>query len=207
MASSPSTSIRRLSQAELARELGVSRQAIGKHVAAGTIPMDAAGKIDVDLARRALADRVRPSGKTAAAVQGVAPAAAPASAAPAPAAAAPASDDLAPTSYHVARTLRESEEARMAKLKRLELESKLIEKEPATQAVFTAFRTLRDGAMPLGRRLSAKLATMTDPLEIQLLIDEAMREVLRNFHDRTLASLSTRMGNATPPVQAPDAAA
>ncbi len=196
MASAQSTSIRRVRPAELARELGVSRQAIHGLVERGLLTKDAEGLIDIELARVAIEKRVRPSGKTAAAVSGPAMPPAPPPNLPAPVP--PPSDQevnpAAATSYHVARTLRESEEAKMARLKRQQLEGSLIEREPAVQAVWTAFRTLRDSAMPLGRRVAPKVATMTNVREITLLIDEAMREVLQSFSERTLASLASRMG-------------
>lgn len=201
MASAASTSIRRAKPAELARELGVSRQAVHDLIDRGILQKGEDGTIDVEMAKIAIANRVRPSGKTAAAVLGPAPA--PASLpAPVPAPAEHQIDPAAATSFHVARTLRETEEARMAKLKRQQLEGSLIERDPAVTAVFTAFRTLRDSAMPLGRRVAARVATMTDSREIQLLIDEEVRTVLRTFADRTLASLATTLTGA--PVQVPE---
>jgi hypothetical protein len=198
MASAASTSIRRAKPAELARELGVSRQAVHDLIERGILQKGEDGTIDVEMAKVAIANRVRPSGKTAAAVLGPAP---PPMGMPAPVPP-PAEhqvDPAAATSFHVARTLRESEEARMAKLKRQQLEGSLIELEPAKTAVFTAFRTLRDSAMPLGRRVAPRLASMTDSRAIQLLIDEEMRSVLKTFAERTLASLAnTLTGQPTP---------
>ena len=195
MASAASTSIRRVKPAELARELGVSRQAIGDLVSRGIISKDAEGLIDHELAKVALANRVRPSGKTAQALSapppppiGPAPVAPPVDSQP---------DAASSTSFHVARTLRESEEARIAKIKRQQLEGTLTEADPAAKAVFDAFRGLRDSMMPLGRRVSAQVANMTDPREIQLLIDEGQRECLRTFHDRTLAALAARISPTT----------
>lgn len=205
MASSPSTSIRRVRQAELARELGVSRQAIGDLVKRGIISADADGLIDVELAKVAIAQRVRPSGKTS---EAIAPAPPPLGL-PAPVAP-PAEKEVDPahaTSFHVARTLREAEEAKMARMKRQQMEGSLIEKDPAITAVFTAFRLLRDTAMPLGRRVAAKVATMSDPREIQLLIDAEVRQVFATFSERTLANLTTAMTGAAVPVPADNPAA
>jgi biotin operon repressor len=192
MASAASTSIRRVKPAELARELGVSRQAVHDLIERGILQKGEDGTIDVDMAKVAIANRVRPGGKTAAAVLGPAPPPV-GLPAPVPPPAEHQVDPAAATSFHVARTLRESEEARMAKIKRLQLEGSLIEREPAVTAVFTAFRTLRDSAMPLGRRVAPRVAAMTDTREIQLLIDEEVRNVLRTFADRTLASLTTTL--------------
>lgn len=201
MASAASTSIRRVKPAELARELGVSRQAIQDLIGRGILSKDGDGLIDAEMAKIALANRVRPSGKTAAAI--LAPAPPPVGLpAPVPPPAEHQVDAANATSFHVARTLRESEEARMAKIKRLQLEASLIEKDAAVQAVFTAFRTLRDSAMPLGRRVAAKVATMTDAREIQLLIDEQVREVLRTFSERTLATLAGQLAGTPTPTPA-----
>lgn len=191
MASSRSTVLRRrVTEAELARELGVSRQAVNKHVKAGNIEKGQDGKIDFDLACMALADRVRPSGKTVEAITTPAPAPAPLILAPQPAQATtePAdTDPEAATSYHVARTLRETEMAKLAKLDRLEKENKLTDAADAARAVWTAFRTLRDTVMPLGRRVASKAAHMTDPREIQLMVDAEVRTVLMSFRDKLLA--------------------
>jgi len=200
MASGQSTSIRRVRQAELARELGVSRQAIGDLVARGIISTDAEGLIDVELAKIALQQRVRPSGKTA---QAMTPAPAPL---PLPAPVAPPAekevDPAHATSYHVARTLREAEEAKMAKIRRQQLEGSLIERDPAVMATFTAFRQLRDTAMPIGRRVSATVATMTDAREIDLLITEELRKVFASFAERTLADLAKSLAGAAVPMPA-----
>lgn len=192
MASSRSTVLRRrVTEAELARELGVSRQAVNKHVKAGTIEKGQDGKLDFDLARMALAERVRPSGKTVEAITAPAPSPAPFMPPPQPAQATSTEtaepDPEAATSYHVARTLRETEMARLAKLERLEKEGKLTDAADAARAVWTAFRTLRDTAMPLGRRVASKAAHMTDPREIQLMVDAEVRAMLLSFRDKLLA--------------------
>lgn len=196
-------SIRRIKPAELARELGVSRQAIQDLIGRNIISKDAEGLIDADMAKVAIANRVRPSGKAAAAV--LAPAPPPAGIQPP--VAPPAEqhiDPAAATSFHVARTLREAEEATMARMKRMQMEAKLIESEPAVQATYTAFRTLRDTAMPMGRRVAAKVAAMTDPREIQLLIEAELREVFQRFAEHTLQTLAGKL--ATNPAAMADTA-
>ena len=52
MASAASTSIRRVKPAELARELGVSRQAVHDLIARNILSKDADGKIDAEMAKR-----------------------------------------------------------------------------------------------------------------------------------------------------------
>jgi predicted DNA-binding transcriptional regulator AlpA len=67
MESAPSTA-HRVKPAELARMLGVSRQAIHDLIKRKVISRDGDGLIAAEMARIAIANRVRPSGKTAAAI-------------------------------------------------------------------------------------------------------------------------------------------
>lgn len=197
MASGPSTSIRRVRPAELARELGVSRQAIHDLIERKIIAKDDEGLIDAELAKVALQQRVRPSGKTAAALAAP-PAPPPNLPAPVPPPPDGEANPAAATSYHVARTLREAEEAKMARMRRMKEEGSLIERDPAVAAVFTAFRQLRDSMMQVGRTVAAQVATMTDRREIQLLIDEAQRQCLNEFRDKTLAAAAAAVNGGTP---------
>lgn len=104
----------RVTQAELARRLGVSRQAINALQNQGRIPRSPDGRIDEDEARRAIAMSVHPASKTASAVHGTLmnPASPPIGAE----AVASVSKDPE-MSYHVAKTLREVAEAQIAALK------------------------------------------------------------------------------------------
>ena len=108
----------RHSQSEIARLLGVSRQAVNQHVKSGRLSVDESGKIDIDDARL-LTETMPPSAKTAAAFN----------------AQKKSSDQTGGEekksespqfSYHVVKTMREAEEARIAKLKREEMEGQLI---------------------------------------------------------------------------------
>lgn len=104
----------RVTQAELARRLGVSRQAINALQNQGRIPRSPDGRIDEDEARHAIAMSVHPASKTASAVQGTLPDAA----SPSIGAKAGATVSKDPEmSYHVAKTLREVAEAQIAALK------------------------------------------------------------------------------------------
>jgi hypothetical protein len=89
------------------------------------------------------------------------------------------------TSFHVARTLRESEEARMAKLKRMSIEKSLVDREEAVRTAFTCSRMLRDDQQTIGRRAGAKLAAMfgIDPHEATLIINEEIRQ---SWHRHTM---------------------
>ena len=94
----------RVRQAELARRLEVSRQAIGDLVSRGVLTIGSDGLVDVDAARAAIAANVHPAAKTAAAAR---PDDAPTTDAPKP----------ATIDYHAAKTLREYTEAQRAALK------------------------------------------------------------------------------------------
>jgi hypothetical protein len=173
----------------LARELGVDPKAIYTHEKRGVISRSKDGLFEAGAARYAIANGVRASGKTAQAI--VAAASQPA---PAPPAVAPSM-----LTYQTARAEREAEEALTARLKRQQLERKLIDRDGTIAAVFTAFRTLRDAAMPIGRRVAARAATMTDARDIQQLIDDEMRMVFRSFSEKTLAAVATKLaGQPTP---------
>ncbi|MFM2053605.1 MAG: hypothetical protein RL456_1642 [Pseudomonadota bacterium] len=193
MESAPST-VHRVKPVELARMLGVSRQGIHDLVKRNVISTDADGLIDVEMARIAITSRVHPKGKTAAAITNPPPP--PGIPAPVPQPADPHADAASATSFHVARTLRESEEARMAKMKRMQLEGSLIDKGPAVTATFTAFRQLRDSLVPIGRRLASRVTSMT-PREAQLAYEEELRQALQLWADRTLASLTGTLNQPT----------
>ncbi len=182
---STSTSSRRVSQAELARELGVSRQAVNDLVARGVLVLGTDRKLDLEEARGIVQERVRPSGKTAVAVAASAPAGAPADAKPDNAAA-----------YYVAKASREASEAGIAELKLRQMQRELIEREPAVQASFTAFRQLRNALTFLPRKLSGQLVGKTQPREIQQIIETEIKQALDDFQRKTLASLALRLGSA-----------
>lgn len=188
MASAASIVAPKLSQAALARELDVSRQAVNDLVKRGILPIDKDGLIDVELARHAIANRVRPSGKTAAALNGASPAAAPADSE------ATANDSAPITSYHAAKTLREAAEAKMANLRLAEMERKLIDKDRASAGAFTAFRQLRDALGVLPRKVAPAAAVATDVREVEALIARAIREALDLFANRTLPEMLAAVG-------------
>lgn len=150
----------------------MSRQAIGKHVSAGTIPIDAAGKIDVDLARKALADRVRPSSKTAMALETSV------TIEPEPKTALAEKVDAEVTSYHVAKTLREVAEARMAQLKLAEQRGSLISVDAIRSALSGVISSTRDSLLQLPARLAPVLAAETDAAKVHDLIQAELHQAL-----------------------------
>lgn len=180
----PAKTIRRVKGAALGRELGVTPHAIYDFIRRGIISRDADGLIDVELAKVAIATRVRSFGKTAAAVVAGGAGDAPSGRM------APSQDTLR---YQRERAMREQEDRLMSRTKRLQLERRLIDRETTLKAVFTTFRTLRDQLMPVGRRLAARLATITDARDIQQAIDDEMRLVLQQFAEKTLTTAAGRI--------------
>lgn len=181
------TAARRIKAAELARELGVRPQAIYQLIKAGKVKRDADGLIDVAKAKAKIAQSVRAFGKTAAAVTAGAQ---PETVGLAGPATTTTKDVL---TYQSARASREQEEAQTARIKRMQLERRLIDRDGTITTVFTAFRTLRDQTMPLGRRVAARVATMTDARDIQDLIDAEMRLIFQQFAEKTLATAAGRI--------------
>lgn len=192
---------------EYARHRGCDEKAVRKAVAEGRISaMERDGKkaIDPEVAdiqwarntrarvRREPVDAARPAGQVAQAAQAL-PAAVSGTGGPA------GMDNL---SYSEAARLLKIEEARLKRLEREEQERKLTDAADAGRAVWTAFRTLRDTVMPTGRRVAAKVASMTDAREIQLLIDEALREALRTFAERTLQAVSDQVAGSAASIPA-----
>ena len=134
MASAALTAPRRVRKAQLARELGVSRQAISNLVKRGVLSEDKDGLVDVELARHAIASRVSPDSKTSQALS-VVPAPAGQPVAPQALAAGQPVEELAITSYHVAKTLNESAQAKMNHLKLREMQGELIRVDAVRTAV------------------------------------------------------------------------
>jgi phage terminase Nu1 subunit (DNA packaging protein) len=157
--------VRRIKQAALARELGVSRQAINDLQARGIIPRSEDGLIDVDLARHAIGSRVHPSGKTVEALN-------------APPSSPESRQDDEKMSYNLAKTLREVSEARMAQLKLRQMQGELVSMEKVRAASMRMSRMLRDSVLGVPSRIAQTLATETDSHKIEQSLQEALRRAL-----------------------------
>lgn len=181
----------RLTQAEIARALGVSRQAIHKLVQAGKLALGEDGRCDLDTARAAIASSVHPGSRTAQALQTQAPPPPPPPTVPdanaqhvtIPAAASQflgnADEHGMPTNYHVARTLREAEEARMARLKREEMEGQLIRVSAVETAWASSLAAAREHLLQVASRLAPLLAAEADPLKIDQMLHEELTQALQ----------------------------
>ena len=96
--------------------------------------------------------------------------------------------------YWTARAMRETSEAKMAGLKLAEMQRRLIPKDQATSAVYTAFRHLRDSLSALPRKAAPAMAIATDVREVEACLSDALRETLDLFASRTLPELLMRLG-------------
>jgi chemotaxis protein histidine kinase CheA len=160
--------------------LGVSRQAVGDLVKRGILPEGKDGKIDVDLAKVALADRVRPSGKTAQAlaVDPLPPASPPANA---PDPNGDKADDVQITSFHVARTLNEAAQAQMNQLKLRQMQGELIEVSAVRGQISAVLSSLREALMQIPARMSPVLAAESDASRVHDALSGEIHQALEQF--------------------------
>ena len=180
MASAALTAPRRVRKAQLARELGVSRQAISNLVKRGVLSEDKDGLVDVELARHAIASRVSPDSKTSQALS-VVPAPAGQPVAPQALAAGKPVEELAITNYHVAKTLNESAQAKMNHLKLREMQGELIRVDAVRTAVAGAMSMARESLMQIPTRLAAILAGESDASAIHRMLEAEIITALQEL--------------------------
>lgn len=174
------TKTQKLTESALARTLGVSRQAVNELVKRGILPKDKDGLIDFELAKLALMNKVRPSGKSTTTLQeSETP---PASTAPAAAAAPSELDDsLEITSYHVAKTLNEAAMAQINRLKLAEMRGELIRVTAVKATLATIFATTRDALLQIPARLAPTLAADVDPASVQNALHTEIHQALHHL--------------------------
>lgn len=170
MASNPLTNIQRLTESGLARQLGVSRQAVHELVKRGVLSKDKDGLIDFELAKHALMNRVRPSGKTTASLQEPAT--------PAATQTPETSTEPEITSYHVAKTLHEAAEAQIARLKLAEMQGDVIQVSAVRATWAARIASARDALLQIPSRLAPVLAAETDLAAVTLLLEDEIRQAL-----------------------------
>lgn len=197
MESAQSTEVERVKPAELARRLNVSRQAVSQLIQRGILAVDGDGKLAVESAKAAIANNVRPSGKTATALG----AEAGQRVEDRIAAGTPGGQD---TKYHVARTMREGASAQKAQHKLKTLQASLVDRAQANAAAMAAYEQLQAACAPLGAKVAPLLVTMTEPREIQLAIDAALRACFADFTFATGAVYGAE-DQAAPPPEAEEA--
>ncbi len=182
---------------DLASALGVSKSQVGRDVQAGMPTHDVAAArawrdANRDLSRTVEGRVDRPA--VPAADGGVAPDAGPGTVGAAPGGADDGDAEILPddtSDYRKART--EREQIRRDR-ERMELDrdrGKLIDAADAARLAFTSFRALRDQAFNLPARLAPQCAVLTDPLQIEQLLEAELTAVFGNFtEDRLLAEPS-----------------
>jgi hypothetical protein len=194
------TAAQKLTESGLARELGVSRQAVHDLVKRGILTKDASNLIDLDTAKKELMNKVRPSGKTAANLQpepastlAESPTATDPQQPPAPSEPTDYNDPEI-TSYHVAKTLREAAEAQIARHKLGLLQGSIIPRDHAERAMMLVGRQVRDALQSSRRRLSPYLASASNVAECE--------ELLRKDHQQLLDNLVTGLAAIVPTTEA-----
>ena len=185
MASNQSIKPRKLTESGLARELGgVSRQAVHELVKRGILSKDKDGLIDVEMAKIALLNRVRPSGKTTTSLTEAA-----ATEAATPTTPAEPDENAEITSYHIAKTLREAAEAQIARLKLAEMRGELIRVDAVKTALAHAYSATRDALLQIPARLAPLLAADAEPASVQNSLYSEIHQALQH-----LAGASERIG-------------
>ena len=192
----------KLTEAGMARELGVSRQAVHDLVKRAILQKDDKGMIDVETAKVALINSVRPSGKTANALQDFEPVIQPDNQQPLaqPLLTAPDQDPEI-TNYHIAKTLREAAEAQIARLKLDEMRGKFLVKTDFERHLFNAGRMLRDTLTNCARRIGAEVSGLTTAEECEAVIDREHRAALASFSQQLRITLKVETENN--PLNAP----
>jgi transcriptional regulator with XRE-family HTH domain len=154
-----------VTQSELARRLGVSRQYVYKLVKQGKIQR-VDGKIDFAAASEALkglADPARPRKSTASA--------------PEPPAAPSPESSRAPT-FAEAKTMKEVFNAKLARLRFEEESGKLIEREEIEDKARDIAVIVKESLLAIPNKLMEQLAAESDPREVHVMLDREMREIL-----------------------------
>jgi hypothetical protein len=164
----------RVSQADLARLLNVSRQSINELVGRGILVLGDDDKLDFEDSKQRLASSLHPGSKTAQALAPLMPAAP-----SAPATVSAPSSTPAPMSYQTAKTLREVSEAAMAQLELRKMQGELVEVAAVRTAMGGKVAALREALLQIPSRLTPVLAAETDPKKIYAALDAELRTALQ----------------------------
>lgn len=165
---------RLVTQAELARELGVKRQAINDLVKRNVLPTTN-GKIDIELARSVLQDRLDPARSKILVGMADAPG-------PTTAAVDPPDEGFAGNGFHVAKTLREAANARMDQLRLAQMEGSLVEAAAVTAVFYRQARMLRDMLLNIPKRLAAEIVVCGDARIAERMMTTELRHALDDFN-------------------------
>jgi len=158
----------------LAKEFGVSRQAVEKAAKAGRLTVFDGGLFDLAVARvqwdanrqrrRARPGAQRPDAGDQTGADG-----------------AGGSGGGEGSGYWSSKTRRETAEAAIAELKLAELAGTLVLRDQVNRTLFVAARVMRDQMLAIAPRLAASLGPVTDPKLIELRIADEVRVALRAF--------------------------
>lgn len=175
---------RKLTQAQLARAVGVTRQQIHKLCVRGILTLDAEGKIDEDAAKAAILEHHNPAHATtrstaASRIQGTAAPEPPATPAP-PQPEAPAAGEM---NFQLARTLREKYAALIAKVEYEEAVGLLVPKKDVERQAFELARQAQQSLLAIPDRMAPVLAAESDQHRVHTLltneIHRAMADVIK----------------------------
>lgn len=180
----------KVTQAELARLLGVSRPYVNKLVTAGTLVLDEDGKIDQKAAAIAIAAHADPVRQLQAASDDDTPLmqqirASASGQAPIDLEAGSTNDgDMGP-SYQEARTRRERAAAAVAELALAERMQLLVSVESVRRAAYESARDVHNKLIRMPDSLAPLLAAETDAVKIHALMSHAIREALNGLAERS----------------------
>ena len=151
-----------ISQAELARRLGVSRQYVNKLVRGGTLPLTGK-KLDAASSIAILEQMANPGRPTKATMPSLGTSSQP---------------NKGPTLAE-AKTMKEVYLARMARLRYEEEAGRFLEKAEVERRAQEVGMVVRQNLLSLPSRLMDQLAVESDPREINALLEGEVREVLK----------------------------
>ena len=170
-----------VSQAEYARQRGVSRQYVGQMVAKGVITLQDR-KVDpaqADAALAAVREPARPARRAEPQTAPVVKPAAPAIDFPV---SSPGGGDL-PTLLLKTRIKSEVEKAKLLEIKARVEAGKYVDADEVKVAAFNRARVVRDGLLNIPERLSAVLAAESDATRVHTLLYTEIRAALEELGD------------------------
>lgn len=176
---------RKLTQAQLARVVGVTRQQIHKLCVRGILKLDAEGRIDEDEAKATILAQHNPAhaatrSTAAARLQASEPAADQQPDEPPQAA---SQDSAGGMSFQIARTLREKYAALIAKVEYEEAVGLLVPKKDVDRQAFELARQAQQSLLAIPDRMAPVLAAESDQHRVHTLltneIHRAMAEVIK----------------------------
>lgn len=151
-----------LTQAEYARQRGVTRQAIANAVRAGRLPtIGKTGRIDPKVADRVLRERTDPS-KLRGRHAGPEP---------------PAPGGNGESDFWRSKARHEFHRANLAELEEKERRRQLLHAERVRAVIFEGARRARDQLLAIPDRLETRLKGVTDPLEVRQILMREVRQI------------------------------